>query len=52
MKFKISSMYCKYVIKILDNALKSLNKEDKNYDIIDQRLYESYLNLEKILNDK
>ena len=52
MKLKICNMYCNYVIKTLEKVVKSLNVSDKNYNVLDDALYKSYLKLEKILEDK
>lgn len=50
MIFLASSMYCKFVIDTLSISIKKLNIKNKNYDILEDKLYESYIKLEKILN--
>lgn len=43
-------MYCKYVINIINNTIKKIKPTDKNYKLLEDKLYKSYLKLEKILN--
>lgn len=50
MLFLASNMYCKFVIEILSSKIKKLVNSSENYDILDDRLYESYLKLEKLLD--
>ena len=49
LSFKTSKLYCKYVISILSNSIKKINVNNETYNEIDDKLYESYLKLEKIL---
>ncbi|MEG2351181.1 MAG: hypothetical protein RSB54_00675 [Bacilli bacterium] len=51
MRFIASSMYCKYVIKFIDNKLKVLNLSNDlafNYEL-QEKLINSYIELEKML---
>lgn len=50
MLFKASKLYCKYVINIISNSIKKLNANTETYKELDDRLYESYLKLEEIMN--
>lgn len=52
MKFCTSKMYCKYVINLLNKAVNEI-RSTKHIDLLlEDRLYESYLKLEKFLNDE
>ncbi len=51
MRFLASRMYCKYVLDTLNNNIKLLMlKNNKCYDVLEDKLYESYIKLEKILS--
>lgn len=50
MLFKASKLYCKYVISIISNSIKKLNVNNDAYKELDDKLYESYLKLEEIMN--
>lgn len=50
MLFKLSNYYCKYVINVINKAILENIKNRINYDELDDKLYESYLKLEEILN--
>lgn len=51
MRFLTSRMYCKYVIDTLSDGIKNLRqKHYLKYDVLEDKLYESYIKLEKILN--
>lgn len=50
MIFLASSMYCKFVIDVLNSGIEKLKLKNENYDILEDKLYESYVQLEKILN--
>lgn len=50
MNFLASSMYCRFVIDTLIVGIKKLKNKNENYDVLEDRLYESYVKLEKILN--
>ena len=52
MSFNTSKFYCKYVIDIINNNLKKMKKNSDLYTTLDEKLYESYLRLEKIINDE
>lgn len=52
MSFNTSKFYCKYVIDIINNNLKKMKKNSDLYTALDEKLYESYLRLEKIINDE
>ena len=52
MRFNTSKFYCKYVIDIINNNLKKMKKNSDLYTTLDDKLYESYLRLEKIINDE
>lgn len=49
MFFSASNMYCKYVIDILCSNIKKLISKNESSDALDDKLYESYLELEKLL---
>ena len=48
--FKASKLYCKYVINIISNNMKKLKRNTDTYNELDEKLYESYLKLEEIIN--
>lgn len=48
--FKASKLYCKYVINIINNSMKKLKRNTDTYNELDEKLYESYLKLEEIIN--
>ena len=48
--FKASKLYCKYVIKIISNSMKKLKRNSDTYNELEEKLYESYLKLEEIIN--
>lgn len=48
--FKTSKLYCKYVINIISNSMKKLKRNTDTYNELDEKLYESYLKLEEIIN--
>ena len=48
--FKPSKLYCKYVINIISNSMKKLKRNTDIYNELDEKLYESYLKLEEIIN--
>lgn len=50
--FKASKLYCEYVISIISNSIKNLKVNTESYKILDDRLYESYLKLEEIINSE
>ena len=50
MFFLASNMYCKFVIDTIYSSLKKINDMNMCSDILDDKLYESYLELEKLLN--
>lgn len=50
--FKASKLYCEYVINIINNSIKNLKINTDTYKELDDRLYESYLKLEKIINSE
>ncbi len=50
MLFLASSMYCKYVVNILYASVKKNIIKNQEYDELNDRLYESYLMLEKLLD--
>lgn len=50
--FKASKLYCEYVINIISNSIKNLKTNTDTYKELDDRLYESYLKLEKIINSE
>ncbi len=52
MIFKASKLYCEYVINIISNSIKNLKTNTDTYKELDDRLYESYLKLEKIINSE
>ena len=47
--FKASKLYCKYVINIISNSMKKLKRNTDTYNELDEKLYESYLKLEEII---
>lgn len=48
--FKASKLYCKYVINIINDSMKKLKRNTDTYNELDEKLYESYLKLEEIIN--
>lgn len=50
--FKASRLYCKYVINIINNNIRKLKINSDAYKELDDKLYESYLKLEEILNSE
>lgn len=50
--FNASKMYCKYVINIIANSIRKLDFNSDSYKELDDRLYESYLKLEEIINSE
>ncbi|MEE0699623.1 MAG: hypothetical protein U0M66_03470 [Bacilli bacterium] len=50
MNFVASNMYCQYVIKTLSVSIKKLIMRNERYDLLEDRLYASYIRLEKLLN--
>lgn len=50
MKFLASSMYCKYVINTLSVGIKQFIIKNEKNEVLEDKLYESYIKLEKILN--
>ena len=52
MFFKTSKLYCKYVINIINNSIKKLKINTDPYKALDDKLYESYLKLEKIISSE
>lgn len=50
--FKASKLYCEYVINIINNNIKKLKANTISYKELDDRLYESYLKLEEIINSE
>ena len=48
--FKASKLYFKYVIKIISNSMKKLKRNSDTYNELEEKLYESYLKLEEIIN--
>ena len=48
--FKASKLYCKYVINIISNSMKKLKRNSDTYNELEEKLYESYLKLEEIIN--
>ena len=48
--FKTSKLYCKYVINIISNSMKKLKRNSDTYNELEEKLYESYLKLEEIIN--
>lgn len=49
MFFLASSMYCKYVIDTINNNIQKLKLKNRDSNILEDKLYESYITLEKIL---
>ena len=52
MLFKTSKLYCKYVIAIINNNIKKFKFDTDSYKELGERLYKSYLKLEKIINSE
>ncbi len=52
MFFKTSKLYCKYVIGIINSNIKKLKINTEPYKELDDKLYESYLRLEKIIKSE
>ena len=52
MKFYVSHMYCKYVIDTISITLKKNCDKKQNCILLEDKLYESYLMLEKLLNQE
>lgn len=50
MTFIASNMYCKYVIKTLSNSIKKLINKNDCDELLENKLYEAYIKLEKLLN--
>lgn len=50
MLFLASNMYCKYVIDTIYASLKKSMCKNHEYDELNDKLYESYLMLEKLLD--
>ena len=50
--FKTSKLYCKFVINIINNSMKKLKFNYDLYNELNDRLYESYLKLEEILDSE
>ena len=46
--FDAPKIYCKYVINIICNKLNNISPKSNLYKIYDEKLYESYLKLEKL----
>ena len=49
MFFDTSKFYCKYVISIIESAMKKLQKDNELYEELDEKLFQSYLKLEEII---
>ena len=45
-------MYYKYVIKTIDDILRKYRIKNINNNLLEDKLYESYLNLEKMLDEE
>ncbi len=52
MLFKASKLYCEYVINIISASIKKLKINTDSYKELDDKLYESYLKLEEIINSE
>ena len=52
MIFNASKLYCEYVIRTISSSIKKLNANTITYKELDDRLYESYLKLEEIINSE
>ncbi len=52
MKFCASRMYCKYVINILNNAIKKIRSKRLEDKLLEDELFESYLKLEELLEQE
>lgn len=50
--FNAGKMYCKYVINIITNSIRKFDFNSDSYKELDERLYESYLKLEEIINSE
>ncbi|MGN1268965.1 MAG: hypothetical protein ACI4U0_05690 [Candidatus Aphodocola sp.] len=48
--FDVGKMYCKYVINTIYKSIKKLKYNTDLYKQLDDKLYESYLKLEKLIN--
>ena len=49
--FDVKKFYCKYVVDLLYKRILILKNKNINDNYLDEKLYESYLKLEKFLND-
>lgn len=52
MKFCASRMYCKYVISLITNGLNKIRMINHYDSVLEDKLYNSYLELEKLLNEE
>lgn len=52
MLFNLSKYYCKYVINIINENVNLGIKNKADYEELDEKLYESYLKLEELLNNE
>lgn len=52
MFFNTSKLYCKYVIGIISDSIRKLKYKNIHNKELDDRLYESYLKLEEIINNE
>ncbi len=52
MMFNASKLYCKYVISIINDSIKKLKYNSDLNKELDDKLYESYLKLEEIINNE
>lgn len=52
MKFCASRMYCKYVISLITNGLNKIRMINHDDSVLEDKLYNSYLELEKLLNEE
>lgn len=52
MKFLASRMYCKYVVNIINDAILKIRSMRIEDDMLEEELYNSYLKLEKLLEQE
>lgn len=52
MKFCVSRMYCKYVVNSINNAILKIYSIKTFDKLLEDELYESYIKLEKLLNQE
>ena len=49
MKISICALYCKHVIDVLSDMLKKLDSYEQDCNDLEEKLFESYIVLEKLL---